>query len=86
VAYFSEQLQRAGGVMRPYQLRKTIDGRWEAVPQGTGQALFVFDSADDVAAFAKVLGRHGRIDDPAMSEDPATEASSPSERAVSSPV
>jgi len=43
--------------MRPYQIRRRSDGRWEAVPEGAHHALFVFDSSDDVAAFTRALGR-----------------------------
>ena len=45
--------------MRPYQIRKRSDGRWEALAHGATRALFVFDSAEDVAAFASALGAHG---------------------------
>ena len=43
--------------MRPYQVRRRNDGRWEAGPQGADRALFVFDSTDDVTAFTQALAR-----------------------------
>lgn len=37
--------------MRPYRIQLRRDGLWEAVLEGSRDALLLFESPDDVAAF-----------------------------------
>jgi hypothetical protein len=41
--------------MRSYEVKRRRDGRWEVSPGGSAQPLLVFDSNDELAAFARLL-------------------------------